>query len=315
MQHPKRSQYKYTKKAYRIGNWAMYEAGLRSRGDLTIWLSEEAIHGWRAAGRRKPGGQKLYTNLAIETALTLRAVYHLPLRQLEGFLQSVFSMIGVHLPVPDHTTLSRRGRALGKLPLRPKMVKGPVHILIDSTGLRVHVGQSCIPPKHRSWRKLHLAVDRDSGKILAAELSSRKTHDSTRVPKLLGQPDGRVASACADGAYDTDAVYEAIRVRGSAARVRVLIPPKRNARVRPDAPPERNRNIRAITRLGRRAWYRLSGINERERIENVFYRYKAILGREMRARTLAGQQVEARIGAKLLNTMASLGMPDSYRVA
>jgi len=97
--------------------------------------------------------------------------------------------------------------------------------------------------------------------------------------------------------------------------VRVLIPPKRNARVRPNAPPERNRNIRAVTRLGRRAWYRLSGINERERIENVFYRYKAILGREMRARTLAGQQVEARIGAKLLNTMASLGMPDSYRVA
>jgi len=274
-----------------------------------------AIASWSPAGRRKPGGKKLYTNLAIETALTVRMVYHLPLRQLEGFLHSVFSMLGVSLPIPDHTTVSRRGRALGKLSLLPTVGHGPVHIVIDSTGLRVHVGQSCIPPENRSWRKLHLAVDRDSGEILAAELSSRKTHDSTRVPKLLKQIDHRVASACADGAYDTDAVYRMLSAPARGGRVCVLIPPKRNARARPNAPPERNRNIRAIARLGRREWYRTSGAYARARVENAFWRYKAILGREMRARTLAGQRVEARIGAKILNRMAQLGMPESYRVA
>jgi len=97
--------------------------------------------------------------------------------------------------------------------------------------------------------------------------------------------------------------------------VRVLIPPKRNARVQPNAPAERNRNIRAINRLGRRAWQRASGIYARERVENVIGRYKTILGREMRSRSLAGQRVEARIGAKILNCMAELGMLESCRVA
>jgi hypothetical protein len=315
VQHPKRSQYKHTKKPYKIGNWAAYDAGLRSRGDLTLWFSEDAIQGWRASGRRKPGGQKLYTNMAIETALTVRAVFHLPLRQVEGFLRSVAAGLGLELPIPDHRTLSRRGRALGKIALGPRHGKGPVHILIDSTGLRVHVGGSRVPPRNRAWRKLHWAVDRDSGEILAAELSSRKAHDSTRVPKLLKQLDLRVASACADGAYDTDAVYEALREQGRGGRVRILIPPPRNARVRSHAPPERNRNVRALTRLGRRAWYRVSGASARARVENVFHRYKAVLGREMRSRTLASQRVEARIGAKILNRMAQLGMPESHLVA
>jgi len=319
VQHPKRSQYKHTKKPYRVGNWPEYEAGLRSRDDLTLWVSDAALRGWRPRGPRRSGGKKLYSNLAIETALTaltVRAVYHLPLRQVEGFLRSVFSMLGVELPVPDHTTLSRRGKALGRLALDSKAGNGPVHILIDSTGLRVHVGSMSTPPKRRGWRKLHLAVDRDSGAILGVELSDRRSHDATRMPELLKQIHRRVASACADGAYDTDFVYSWLEQAGRGGdRVRVLIPPKRYARVKPHGPAERNRNIRSIRRLGRRAWRRASGIYARERVENVIFRYKAILGREMRSRTLARQRVEARIGAKILNRMAGLGMPESYRVA
>ena len=318
MQHPTRNQYKHAKRPYRTGNWAAYEAGLQRRGDLTIWFSEEAIRGWRARRRGRPGGQRRYANLAIETALTVRAVYHLPLRQAEGFLRSIVRLLRIDLPIPDHTTLSRRGRALGKLELDARRGNGSLHIAVDSTGLRVHSGQRWTPPKQRAWRKLHLAVDRDSGEILAVELSSRKTHDSTRVPKLLKQTSGRLRSVCADGSYDTAAVYEALHERGGQRRPRVLIPPARNARVRPNPPPgltERNRNIRDVNRLGRRAWYRWSGAYGRARVENTFSRYKAILGREMRARTLAGQRVEARIGAKILNRMAQLGMPESYCVA
>jgi len=150
------------------------------------------------------------------------------------------------------------------------------------------------------------------------ELSSRKTHDSTRVPKMLKQTSGQLRSVCADGSYDTAAVYEALYERGRGAGPRVLIPPARNARRQSEpstALRERNRNIRDVDRLGRRAWYRWSGAYARARVENAFSRYKAILGREMRARTLAGQRVEARIGGKILNRMAELGMPESYRVA
>jgi len=318
VQHPTRSQYKHAKSPYKSGSWASYESGLRRRGELTIWFSEEAIRSWRARRRGRPGGQRRYSNLAIETALTVRAVYHLPLRQTEGFLRSIVGLLGIALPIPDHTTLSRRGRALGNVELSATRGNGPLHLVIDSTGLRVHSGQRWAPPKQRAWRKLHFSVDRDSGEILAVELSSRKTHDSTRVRKLLKQTGGRLRSVCADGSYDTAAVYEALHERGRGGRPRVLIPPARNARAQSEPSPalrERNRNVRDVNRLGRRAWYRWSGAYARARVENAFWRYKAILGREMRARTLAGQRAEARIGATILNRMAELGMPESYCVA
>ena len=87
MKYPKRSQYKYAKSRYRIGNWPEYEAGLRRRGDLTVWLSEDAIDSWREPPSGKPGGQRTYADIAIEAALTIRMIFHLPPRQTEGFLR------------------------------------------------------------------------------------------------------------------------------------------------------------------------------------------------------------------------------------
>ena len=132
MKYPKRSQYKYRKSQYRIRNWPEYEAGLKRRGDLTVWLSTSALDAWRARANGKPGGQRKYSEFAIETALTIRMVLHLPLRQTEGFLRGLTEMLEVELPI---------------------------HLLIDSTGLRIHVGHMRKPPKRRAWRKLHLAVD------------------------------------------------------------------------------------------------------------------------------------------------------------
>ena len=149
MKYPKRRQYKYTKKAYRVRNWRAYEEGLRWRGDLTIWLSEEALRAWRAPASGKPGGQRIYANIAIETVLTVRLVYHLALRQTEGFLRSLASQLELDLPIPDHTTLSRRARKLGKIRFAPGASSRPIHILIDSTGLKIHVGNLREPPKHR----------------------------------------------------------------------------------------------------------------------------------------------------------------------
>jgi len=190
--------------------------------------------------------------------------------------------------------------------------------MIDSTGLRVHVGHMQEPPRNRTWRKMHLAVDAASRKIVASDLTNRRTHDCTQVPALLEQIADPIASVLADGAYDTKAVYEAAHERGEGRAVRVLIPPGRNAQLSPESPAaleERDRNIRSIRELGRREWHTHSGYSQRSMVENTMYRYKTIIGRSMRSRTFDGQQVEVQLASKILNTMTRLGMPDSYRVA
>jgi hypothetical protein len=137
MKYPKGSQYIYAKSRYRIGNWPEYEAGLRRRGDLTVWLSEDSINSWREPPSGKPGGQRTYADIAIEAALTIRMIFHLPLRQTEGFLGSFVRLLEVDLPIPDHTTLSRRLKKLNGISFRSGQNHQPIHLLIDSTGLRI----------------------------------------------------------------------------------------------------------------------------------------------------------------------------------
>jgi hypothetical protein len=318
MQYPKRSQSKHAKFQYRVQNWPEYEAGLQKRGDLTVWLSDEALNAWRETPSGKPGGQRTYADLAIEAALTIRMAFHLPLRQTEGFLRGLAELLEINLPVPDHTTLSRRLRKLSVTRFARLATDRPIHLLIDSTGLRIHVGHLQKPPRNRTWRKLHLAVDADTDEIVASDLTTRRTHDCTQVLALLDQLDDPVASLSADGTYDTRAVYEAAHAVGEGQAVRVLIPPGRDARFSPRpsaALQERHRNIRSIRELGRRAWHTSSGYSKRSLVENTMYRYKTIIGRSMRSRTFGGQRVEVQLASKILNTMTHLGMPDSYRVA
>ena len=299
---------------YRVRNWSEYEAGLRRRGDLTVWLSDDALDSWRAPASGKTSGQRTYADIAIEAALTIRMVCHLPLRQTEGFLRSLAQVLEVEIPVPDHTTLSRRLKKLGEIQFRRLATDRPIHLLIDSTGLRVHVGHLRKPPKNRAWRKLHLAVDASTGEIVTSHLTGRRTPDCARVPALFEQIEDPVASISADGAYDAVGVYRAAQAKGEGRAVRVVIPPGRNARPSPRpcaALRERNRNIRSIRRLGRRAWQKRSGYSRRSMVENAIYRYKTIIGRGMRSRTLKGQRVEVQLACKILNMMTRLGMPAS----
>ena len=318
MKYPKRNQYKHPKSQYRVRNWPEYEAGLQKRGDLTVWLSDEALDAWRETPKGKPGGQRTYADIAIEAALTIRMVFHLPLRQTEGFLRSIAELLEVDLPIPDHTTLSRRLKSLRVIGCRGHETDRPIHLLLDSTGLRIHVGHMQKPPRNRAWRKLHLAVDADTGEIVASDLTTRRTHDCTQVPALLEKLDGPIGSVSADGAYDTKAVYEVAHERGEGRAVRVLIPPGRDAQFSLQSSAalrERNRNIRSIREVGRREWHTHSGYSRRSLVENTMYRYKTIIGRSMRSRTFDGQRVEVQLASRILNTMTHLGMPDSYRVA
>src|SRR4051794_7589698 len=152
------------KQRYRVTNWAEYDASLRQRGSLTVWFTGEAIAAWRAAPRTTRGGQPWYSPLAIATALTLRAVFRLALRQTEGLIGSIIHLLGLALAVPDHSSLSRRAGALEVSRPRPDGNGEPVHLLVDSTGLRLCGPGEWLVEKHgtrtrRSWRKLHLGVD------------------------------------------------------------------------------------------------------------------------------------------------------------
>ncbi len=314
----KRTQRKYVQKAYRVQNWREYETGLRDRGSLTVWISLTGgtLVNWDAPRTSKPGRQRKYSNHAIETAVTLGMVFGLPSRQIEGFLRSLLALLALGHEVPDHTTIPRRKAKLGKVTFYKNQHKGPVHILIDSSGLAVHVGQLRKPPKNRDYRKLHLCVDEKTGDVVACELTSKSARDASRVPSLVGQIERPIASVKADAAYDIGDVYEALEDHCPGRSPRVLIPPRKGAQLTPDSPVtrQRNRNIRERDRLGKRKWHAASGYSKRSKVETTFHRYKTTVGPAMRARGLAAQRVEARVGCKILNTMTALGMPDGEMV-
>ena len=316
----KRSQAKYVKKAYRVRNWRSYEQGLRDRGSLTVWISltDGKLDNWDAPKPRrpKPGRQAKYSDHAIETAVTLGMVFGLASRQTEGFLRSLFALLHLDNEVPDHTTISRRKATLGKVSFYGNQAKTPVHILIDSSGLSVHVGQLRTAPENGDYRKLHLGVDERTGEVVAGELTSKRAGDPSRVQLLLRQIERPLASVRADGGYDAADVYEAIENHRAERSPRVLIPPRKGAQRAAPSPMtrERNRNISGQARLGKRVWHTQSGYSKRSKVETTFYRYKTLVGAAMRARRLSSQRVEARIGCRILNVMTGLGMPDGVMI-
>jgi hypothetical protein len=199
-------RHRIPKQRHRVTNWVEYDAALRQRGSLTVWFSQEAIAAWRAEPRTTRGGQAHYSALAIRTALTLRAVFRLALRQTESLIGSILQLLGLDLAVPDHPTLSRRAETL-EVP-RPCSSSGePVHLLVDSTGLRRCGPGEWLVEKHgtqrrRAWRKLHIGVDAETGQILASELTPHDVNDGAQVEALLDQITGPLASLTGDGAYD-----------------------------------------------------------------------------------------------------------------
>jgi DDE family transposase len=304
---------------HRVKNWAEYDAGLRARGSLTVWFTAEAIEAWRAAPRTTRGGQPFYSDLAIATALTLRAVFRLPLRQTEGLIGSILQLLGLDLPVPDHSTLSRRAETLEVL--RPKAGSEPVHLLVDSTGLKLCGPGEWLVEKHgskrrRGWRKLHLATDADTGRIVAALLTDKDADDGSQVGALLEQVEGPVVSFSGDGAYDRDDVYAEVTARHPDAAV--IVPPRANAvpsEVAETAPTQRDRHLQCIAERGRMGWQKTSGYNDRALIEADISRWKRVIGDGLRSQTDGRQATEVAIAANVLNRMLELGCPDYVRVA
>ena len=312
----------HPKKSYRVRNWAAYDAALVNRGSLTIWISEDAIANWKP--KKKPtkrGRQRKYSNLAIETALTLKEVYHLTNRSTEGFLRSLFGIMKIDLPVPDHTTLSVRGKGLA-INL-PKKRSSSLHIVVDSTGLKIYGEGEWKTRKHgiskrRTWRKLHLSVNTEDGQIEAVVLSEASLSDADAVESMLAEIDQELESFGADGAYDKRKVYQEIQEHSPDSQINV--PPRKDARIwqhgnckAPSHP--RDENLRYIRKHGRRAWKKDSNYHQRSLSETAMFRMKTIFGDSLSTRLLETQSTQAKIRCRALNIMTHLGMPDSYQVA
>src|SRR3954447_4215598 len=307
------------KQRRRITNWAEYDAALRQRGSLTVWFTEAAIAAWHAEPRTTPGGQPHYSSLAIATALTFKAVFRLALRQTEGLIASVLQLLGLDLPVPDHSTLSRGSETLEVR--QPKAGSAPMHLLVDSTGLKLCGPGEWLEEKHgtkrrRAWRVLHLATDADTGRIVASVLTDKDADDGSQVGPLLGQIEGAVASLTGDGAYDRDDVYAEVAARYPAAAV--VVPPRANAvpsKAAATAPTRRDRHLQAITKHGRMAWQKASGYNWRALVEADISRWKRVIGNGLRFQTDGRQASEVAIAVSVLNRMLELGRPKYVRIA
>jgi hypothetical protein len=289
-------------------------------GEVSPSGSDEAIAAWQAEPRTTRGGQPHYSALAIRTALTLRAVFRLALRQTEGLIGSIFQLLGLDLAVPDHSTLSRRAETLAIAKLSPNP-RGPVHLLVDSTGLRLCGPGEWLIEKHgtrrrRSWRKLHIGVDAGTGQILASELTASEVDDGSRVEPLLVQITGSLASFVGDGAYDQAGIYATVAQRHPDAEV--IVPPRSTAVLSDDVeatPTQRDRHLQSIAEHGRIGWQKRSGYTRRALVESGISRLKRVIGDALRSRTDRRRTTEVAIAVHALNRMLEFGRPKSVRIA
>ena len=301
------------KHRYQVRNWSEYDRALVNRGSLTVWFDEQSIaQGWtppRPKGRGKPGS---YSDLAIQTCLTIKTLFRLPYRATEGLMRSLMRLCGLDLPVPDHTHMSRRAATLSAAIPRRKR-NGPIHVVVDSTGLKIFgegewkVRQHGVG-KRRTWRKIHLAVDESAKDIIGVEVTTADWGDSEVFAPLLDQVEGEVSQVSADGAYDTEGTHAAIAERGAKA----TIPPREGAVPWGEDHP-RDAILSEIATKGRSGWKNDSGYHRRSLAENMMYRLKQ-LGDRLYSRTFERQVNEVHVRAAIINQFTYLGMPDSVRV-
>jgi hypothetical protein len=313
------------KKQYKVRNWKEYNQALVDRGKILFWITEETMRKWHEEHKTgKRGKPKQFSNTAIQTALTIQQVFHLPLRATEGFMASILDKIAPDLKAPDHSTLSIRGKTMS-IGIRVRAMRGePLHIVVDSTGAKVYgEGEWKVRmhgwSKRRTWKKLHIGADESTGDILLGEVTGNDTADCEMLASLLSQlpKEQSVRQVSADGAYDKRICYEALRQRGVP---RITIPPQHNAKIWRHGNTmgerlSRDENVRRIRGVGRKQWKIESAYHRRSLAETAMFRLKTIFGDKVSARTFENQRTQLLLRCRALNLMTTLGMPDSYIVA
>ncbi len=317
-------RHKFKRSRYKTTNWPEYDKALKARGSLNLWISEDVIDAWtpKEEAKRKRGGQLKYSDTAILAALSIGTFFRLPFRQLEGFIGSLFKLMNIELPVPDHTLFSRRGTTL-KVPLTRKKYdpsERVATVIIDSTGLKVFGEKEWMSHKHKgtvrrkTWRKFHIAID-GNGEIIASTMTTLRKGDDSQVEPLLDQIGVPADELIADGGYSINEIEHLTKAKWPNHKTNIIIPPEKNGVVSDrDNPSARDRHLRFIKEKGRKRWQEKTGYNRRSKVENTFYRYKTILGNTLRSRKFKNQEIETQIGCMILNKFKNLGMPNSVRV-
>lgn len=303
------------KPRYRTTNWKQYNAALKARGSLSVWLDKRMT--WFAACSGKRGRSPKFSDAAIQFCLTIKNLFGLALRQSTGFVQSLLALSDLPWPVPDFSTICRRQSSLDvQVPYRSS--QAGLHLLVDSTGIKFLGEGEWKCKKHgteyrRQWRKLHIGIDAQTLQIRAICVTSNEVSDAAVIAQLLEQVplNETVLSLTGDGAYDTQPVYEAVIHRGAVP----IIPPRKNARIRKgETFMYRNAAIAACRRLGRRIWKVWSGYHRRSLVETKMNCIKR-LGERVMSRTFERQVNELHIRAAILNRFTELGRPQTVAVA
>jgi hypothetical protein len=323
MQKSKKQPRKHTSGGvrYKITNWNEYNRSLKKRGSLSMWITDDAIESWYYQGAPQQGAQYVYSDVCIEACCILRKVYRLPYRQTEGFVMSIMKMIGVVIKPPDYSVICRRSRSIQVSDLVSNMKGENIYLVVDSTGLKVYgEGEWKVRQhgygKHRTWRKIHMAVDSESKIILASELTTNSVDDASMVEALLKKITPKIKKFGGDGAYDKSKVYSVLE----DGKIKPIIPPQKNARIKQHgnckkkAKP-RDQAIRYIRRHGRKKWKKKTEYHKRSIAETTMFRYKVILGDRLQTRTIDRQVVESQLACKILNQMTRCGMPVSKKAS
>lgn len=306
------------KVSYKLMNWSDYNKSLCNRGSLTIWISEDVLSNWYAEKEAVRGGQTRYSDKCIECLLSFKMVLGYPYRQTIGFVKSLLGLMKLDLSVPSYSQLCRRASDLEiplDVPARP--AGGIMHIVVDSTGLKVYGEGEWKVRKHghskrRTWRKLHLAIDPDYGYIHGCELTGNDADDASMVEGLLEQVEVPVDRFSGDGAYDHFKVWDTMDDKG----IEGIIPPRKNAvfSLNEEGKMEdtqRNRILERIGGIGREYWKQESDYHKRSLSETAMFRFKNIFGAQLSTRKLKKQKVEAKLKSKILNKFTAIGMPVS----
>lgn len=305
------------KASRKITNWSEYNRCLINRGKLSLWITEDLLEHWLYEGRKQKGSQYVYSDICIEFCLTIKVVLKLGYRQAQGFIESVFETKRIDLPVPSYSDICKRASKininLGKYK-RPPKGKG-ICICVDSTGLKVAgEGEWKVRKhgwsKHRTWQKLHLAVNPHDSNILNNHLTTNSIADAAVVSQLLSPIRCNITKFAGDGAYDIWNVYNQLEKKN----IIPLIPPQKNCKIHKHANSKgqtlsRDNNIRTIRKIGRSKWKKKIGYHMRSLAETAMFRYKTIIGDKLKCKNLKSQQTEVTIGCKALNVMINLGKP------
>lgn len=313
------------KKRYKIRNWREYNEALVNRGRIFFHITEEAIKQWEEEqkDKKKRGRPKQFSDTAIETFLVLQQTIHQSLRFTEGLLSIILEKLDADCQSPDYSTVSLRGQTLN-VTIQVRNTRENLHIAVDSTGVKVFgEGEWKVRKhgwsKHRTWLKLHLGVDEQTGDILVGEVTNNSVDDATMLDPLLDQlPEKQNIDQCsADGAYDKRKCYKTLKRHNVK---KVTIPPRKNAKIWQHGNSKeerlvRDENLRAIRKMGRKKWKEETNFHRRSLSETAMFRVKAIFGDKVPARSFVNQRNQLLLRLKTLNRMTLLGMPESYVVA